>query len=52
MKNLLKKAETKTDQLDWQLFNFIENLLVFCANPSRSARQEIITTRIVYNKGF
>jgi hypothetical protein len=39
-KNLLKKAKQKTDKLDWNIFNFLENLLVFCAMPTRSVPKE------------
>jgi hypothetical protein len=30
----------KTNKLNWQLFNLLENLLIFCAVPSRRAPQE------------
>jgi hypothetical protein len=30
----------KQDKLNWSLFNFFENLLVFCATPSRSVPPE------------
>jgi hypothetical protein len=39
-KNLLKIAETKKDQLNWQTFHFLENLLVFCAMPTRRVPKE------------
>jgi len=39
-KNLLKNAEQKKNQLNWQLFNFLENLLVFCAMPTRRVPKE------------
>lgn len=32
--------ETKANQLDWEKFNFLENLLVFCALKERSAPKE------------
>jgi hypothetical protein len=32
--------KTKANQLDWQNFNFLENLLVFCALKERSAPKE------------
>jgi hypothetical protein len=31
---------SKTNKLNWQLFNLLENLLIFCAVPSRRAPQE------------
>jgi hypothetical protein len=30
----------KTNKLKWQLFNLLENLLIFCTVPSRRAPQE------------
>jgi hypothetical protein len=30
----------KKDKLDWQNFNFLENLLVFCTVPGRSVPKE------------
>jgi hypothetical protein len=31
---------SKTNKLNWQFFNLLENLLIFCAVPSRRAPQE------------
>ena len=31
---------SKTNKLNWQLFNLLENLLIFCTVPSRRAPQE------------
>lgn len=35
-----KILQAKKDKLDWQNFNFLENLLVFCAIPERSVPKE------------
>ncbi len=32
--------QDKKDKLDWQNFNFLENMLVFCAVPGRSVPKE------------
>ncbi len=35
-----KHPAEKTNELNWHAFNFLENLLVFCAVPDRNAPQE------------
>ncbi|MCU0682221.1 MAG: hypothetical protein MUF34_08200 [Polyangiaceae bacterium] len=32
--------DRKRDRLDWQRFNFLENLLIFCVQPKRRAQKE------------
>ncbi len=40
MNNLSKILQKKPDKLDWNNFNFLENLLVFCARQKREAPKE------------
>lgn len=35
-----KKPSEKINQLNWHTFNFLENMLIFCAVPDRNAPQE------------
>jgi len=36
----LAKATKKRNKLDWNSFNFLENLLIFCTEPTRSVPKE------------
>jgi hypothetical protein len=40
MNNHSKILQEKQDKLDWNNFNFLENLLVFCARQKREAPKE------------
>jgi len=35
-----KKTSEKTNELNWHVFNFLENLLIFCVMPERNAPPE------------
>jgi hypothetical protein len=38
--SLAKVLEKKTNRLNWQTFNFLENLLIFCVHPERQVPTE------------